>query len=459
MKIIICGAGQVGESIASHLAEEDNDVTIIDQNQERLRRVLDHSDVSGVEGLASYPEVLQKAGVEETDMVIAVTQSDEVNMIVCQIAHSMFSTPLKIARIRSQSYLDPRIEEIYNSENLPIDYKISPEHEVSIAVSKRLQIPGAFDVANLADGNLQLIGVICEEDCPLLDVPTRHLKDLFPDLKLNIIAIIRSGEIIIPRDGTHKMKALDRVYFVCDVNQIKRSMDAFGHEEKTANSIIIAGGGEIGKKTVGILQDKMKDIKISIIENNRDQANSLAEIFPNVSVINGDALDPEILNESGILNAETFVSLTNNDEVNILSALLARRSGAVRAVTLINKPSYIPLINTLGVNSVISPAQITVSSILSKIRSGSIKSIHSIIEEKGEVIEARALESSKIVGKPLNSLKLPKSICIGAVYKGKQLVIPVGETVIDVDDTLIIFVKKDAIKKLESVLSIRMDLI
>ena len=204
MKIIICGAGQVGETIASHLAEEDNDVTIIDQNQERLRRVLDHSDVSGVEGLASYPEVLQKAGIEETDMVIAVTQSDEVNMIVCQMAHSMFSTPLKIARIRSQSYLDPRIEEIYNSENLPIDYKISPEHEVSIAVSKRLQIPGAFDVANLADGNLQLIGVICEEDCPLLDVSTRHLKDLFPDLKLNIIAIIRSGEIIIPRDGTHK---------------------------------------------------------------------------------------------------------------------------------------------------------------------------------------------------------------------------------------------------------------
>ena len=459
MKIIICGAGQVGESIAGHLSEEENDVTVIDQNQERIRKVLDHCDVSGVEGLASYPEVLQKAGIEEADMIIAVTQSDEVNMIVCQIAHSMFSTPLKIARIRAQSYLDPRIEKIYNSENLPIDYKISPELEVSIAVSKRLQIPGAFDVGNFFDGKLQLIGVLCEEDCPLLNVSTRHLKDIFPDLKMNIVAIIRSGEIIVPRDGSHKMEPLDRVYFVCDTNQISRCMVAFGHEEKTANSIIIAGGGQIGKNTVNLLNDKMKEINISIIENNRDQANILAEIFANISVINGDALDQDILTEAGILNAETFVSLTNNDEVNILSALLAKRCGAIRAVTLINKPNYIPLINTLGINSVISPAQITVSSILSKIRSGSIKSIHSIIEEKGEVLEARALESSKIVGKSLKELKLPKSICIGAIFRKEELIIPRGETIIEVNDNIIIFSDNNSVKKLESILSIRMDLI
>ena len=185
-------------------------------------------------------------------MIIAVTQSDEVNMIVCQIAHSIFSTPLKIARIRSQSYLDPRIEKIYNSENLPIDFKISPEQEVSKAVSKRLQIPGAFDVGDFVDGKLQLIGVICEEDCPLLGVSTRHLKDLFPELQMNIVAIIRSGEVLVPRDGSEKMETFDRVYFVCDSSQIRRCMLAFGHEEKTANSIIIAGGGEIGKNTVDI---------------------------------------------------------------------------------------------------------------------------------------------------------------------------------------------------------------
>ena len=459
MKIIICGAGQVGESIASHLSEEENDVTVIDQNQERLRKVLDHSDVSGVEGLASYPEVLKQAGIDEADMIIAVTQSDEVNMIVCQIAHSIFSTPLKIARIRSQSYLDPRIEKIYNSENLPIDYKISPEQEVSKAVSKRLQLPGAFDVGDFVDGKLQLIGVLCEEHCPLLGVTTRHLKDLFPELTMNIIAIIRSGEVIVPRDGTEKMEVFDRVYFVCDSSQISRCMLAFGHEEKTANSIIIAGGGEIGKNTVNILNEKMKELNISIIENNRDQANYLAEIFTNISVINGNALDQDILTEAGIQNTETFVSLTNNDEVNILSALLAKRSGAIRAITLINKPSYIPLINTLGVNSVISPAQITVSSILSKIRSGSIKSIHSIIEERGEVFEARALESSNIVGKPLKSLKLPKSICIGAIYKESKIIIPKGDTIIEVNDIIIIFAEKKLVKKLETILSIRMDLI
>ena len=459
MKIIICGAGQVGESIAAHLSEEDNDVTIIDQNQDRIRKVLDHCDVSGVEGLASYPEVLQKAGIEEADMIIAVTQSDEVNMIVCQIAHSMFSTPLKIARIRSQSYLDPRIEKIYNSENLPIDFKISPELEVSDAVSRRLQLPGAFDVGNFVDGKLQIIGVICEEDCPLLGVSTKHLKDIFPDLKMNIVAIIRAGEIIITRDGSNKMEPFDRVYFVCDVNQIMRCMVAFGHEEKAANSIIVAGGGEIGKNTINLLNDKMKEINISIIENNWDQANHLAEKFANISVINGDALDQDILTEAGISNVETFVSLTNNDEVNILSALLAKRSGATRAVTLINKPSYIPLINTLGVNSVISPAQITVSSILSKIRSGSIRAIHSIIEDKGEFIEARALESSKIVGKPLKDLKLPKSICVGAVFRGNDLIIPQGDTIIEVNDIIVVFSDNNSIKKLESILSIRMDLV
>ena len=459
MKIIICGAGQVGESIAAHLSEEENDVTIIDQNQERIRKVLDHCDVSGVEGLASYPEVLQKAGIEEADMIIAVTQSDEVNMIVCQIAHSMFSTPLKIARIRSQSYLDPRIEKIYNSENLPIDFKISPELEVSDAVSRRLQLPGAFDVGNFVDGKLQIIGVLCEEDCPLLGVSTKHLKDIFPDLKMNIVAILRGGELIITRDGSNKMEPYDRVYFVCDINQVMRCMVAFGHEEKTANSIIIAGGGEIGKNTINLLNDKMKEINISVIENNRDQANNLAEKFANISVINGDALDQDILTEAGISNVETFVSLTNNDEVNILSALLAKRSGASRAVTLINKPSYIPLINTLGVNSVISPAQITVSSILSKIRSGSIRAIHSIIEDKGEFIEARALESSKIVGKSLKDLKLPKSICVGAIFRGGDLIIPQGDTIIEVDDIIIVFSDNNSIKKLESILSIRMDLV
>ncbi len=454
MKIIICEAGQVGASIAAHLSEENNDVTIIDQNQERLRKVMDHSDVSAVEGLASYPEVLQQAGIEQADMILAVTQSDEVNMIVCQIAHSIFSTPMKIARIRSVSYLDPRIEKIYNAEDLPIDYKISPEQEVSIAVSRRLQVPGAFDVANFVEGKIQLIGLLCTEECPILGVSTRHLLDLFPDLQMNIVAILRSDEVLIPRDGTHKMEVNDRVYFVCDTSHIKRAMSSFGHEEQTANSIIIAGGGEIGKKTIEILNKNMQDINITIIENNRDRANYLAEIFPNISIINGDALDPDIITESGVNTAETFVALSNNDEVNILSSLLAKTSGALRAVTLVNMPTYIPLVNTLGINSVISPAQITVSSILARIRSGNIQTIHSIIEEKGEVIEARALESSKIVGKSLRNQKLPKSICIGSIIRDNEMIIPNGDTIIEVNDIMIIFATRDSVKKLESILSI-----
>ena len=303
-----------------------------------------------------------------------------------------------------------------------------------------------------------MIGVLCTEDCPILGVSTRHLLDLFPDLKMNIVAILRSGEVIIPRDGSHKMQVNDRVYFVCDADHIKRAMISFGHEEQTANSIIIAGGGEIGKKTVEILSKNMKDINISIIEYNRERANYLAEIFPNISIINGDALDPDIIEESGVKTAETFVALSNNDEVNILSSLLAKTSGALRAVTLVNMPTYIPLVNTLGINSVISPAQITVSSILARIRSGNIQAIHSIIEEKGEVIEARALESSKIVGKELRKLKLPKSICLGSIIRNDEIVIPNGDTIIEVNDIMLIFSTRESIKKLESILSINIDL-
>ena len=459
MKVIVCGAGQVGTSIATHLSEEGYDVTIIDHDIERLRKVIDHADVKGVEGLASFPEILQRAGVETADIILAVTLSDEVNMIVCQIAHSVFSTPIKIARIRSQSYLDPRIENIYTPENLPIDYKISPEFEVSEAVSRSLQIPGAFDVANFGEGKLKVIGLICDDECPIINVSIRNLVDLFPDLNINIVAILRGSELIVPRDGNDMLAINDRVYFVCSSDHVGRAMAAFGHDERRANSIIIAGGGEIGKRVVENLVNNTQEINISLIEKDKNRANNLAEIFSDISVINGDALDPEILEEAGINNSETFVAVSNNDEVNILSSLLAKRSGALRAVTLVNLPGFIPLVNTLGINSVISPPQITVSSILSKIRSQSITSIHSIIEDKGEVIEARVLETSSIIGKPLNKLKLPKTISIGAIIRDELLIFPNGNTIIDVGDIIAVFSKRETVKKLESLLSIRMKLV
>ena len=457
MKIVICGAGLVGSAIASHLSEEHNDVTVIDASQENIQRITDQVDVHGVVGVASHPDRLAEAGVGDADLLIAVTESDEINMVACQVSHTIFNTPVKIARIRSQAYLNPLYSDLYAPDDMPIDHIISPEKEVSAAVSNQLRVPGAFDVKDMCEGKMNLVGVLLTDDSPIRDVSLRHLTNLFPDLLITVLAIIRDGKVVIPRSGAESMQTGDRVYFVCDAGHLHRAMASFGHEEPEARSVVIAGGGSIGQMLAREIGSNFENTAVQIIELHASRARALAEELQNTGIINGDALDSAILREAGVHRTETFVSVTEDDEVNILSALLAKRTGAKHAVALVNIPGFIPLVGTLGVDAVINPSQITVSSILEHVRRGRIRDVHPVIEDLGEVLEAEALPSSLLVGKPLRLAKIPKGIAVGGVLRDGRVITARGDTVIESGDTVVIFAARGKITQLEKLLSVRLD--
>jgi trk system potassium uptake protein TrkA len=458
MKIVICGAGLVGSAIASHLSEEHNDVTVVDASQENIQRLTDQVDVHGVVGVASHPDRLAEAGVGDAELLIAVTESDEINMVACQVSHTIFNTPVKIARIRSQAYLNPLYGDLYAPDDMPIDHIISPEREVSAAVSNQLRVPGAFDVKDMCDGKMNLVGVLLTDDSPIRDVSLRHLTNLFPDLLITVLAIIRDGKVVIPRSGNESMQTGDRVYFVCDATHLHRAMASFGHEEPEARSVVIAGGGSIGQMLAREIDSNFENTAVQIIELHASRARTLAEELQNTGIINGDALDSAILREAGVHNTETFVSVTEDDEVNILSALLAKRTGAKHAVALVNIPGFIPLVGTLGVDAVINPSQITVSSILEHVRRGRIRDVHPVIEDLGEVLEAEALPSSLLVGKPLRLAKIPKGIAVGGVLRDGRVIAARGDTVIESGDTVVIFAARGKITQVEKLLSVRLDI-
>ncbi len=456
MNIIICGAGQVGTSIAGHLAQ-DNNVTIIDVDAEKVQRGADLHDLRGVIGVSSHPDILEQAGAKDADMIIAVTDSDEINMVSCQVAHTIYNTPLKIARIRARSYLDPMMGDLYSPENLPIDHIISPEAEVSEAVNSRLKVPGAFDVADMCAGKARIVGVRCTASCPILGSPIRYLTDLFEDLTITIVAILRGNEIIVPRDGSGKMMEGDQVYFVCEDSHMARAMASFGHEEPESRNVLIAGAGTIGKMVAAEARDHIDNSNCIMIEASKAQAHQAAEELNDIMIINGDALEPDILAEGEVAKADTFVALTNDDEVNVLSSLLARRFGATHTVALVNMASFVPLISTLGVDSVINPPAITVSSILRHVRRGRVRDIHTIIEDRGEFMEVEALSSSPLVGVPLRKANLPKYSSVGAIVRQGEVIAPRGDTVIEPQDRVIIFAARQAINDVEKMLSVRPD--
>jgi len=456
MKVIVCGAGQVGFNIARHLATENNQVTVIDRKADLVRRVTDTLDVRGLVGFASHPEILEQAGAPDADMLIAVTHADEVNMVACQVAHSLFNVPTKIARVRAQGYLQPIWSDLFSRDHMPIDVIISPEMEVARAVVHRLRAPGAFDMIPLADGKVRVIGVRVGADCPVIDTPLRQLTTLFPDLHMMVVGIIRDGRTIVP-SADDQMLADDEVYFTVESGHVGRAMAAFGHEETEAHRIVIIGGGNIGLFLAQDIERNHPEVNAKIIEMGRERAELVARTLENSVVIHGDALDLEILDEVNIGATETVVAVTNEDEVNILSSLLAKRSGCQRAITLINNPTYEALITTLGVDVVVMPRAITVSTILQHIRRGRILSVHSLREGVGEVIEAEALDTSSVVGTPLRDVKLDKGIIIGAIIREGEVVWPRGDTVIRVKDRVVLFATSQAVKKAEKMFAVRLE--
>lgn len=456
MKVIVCGAGQVGFNIARHLALENNDVTVVDQNPDLVRRVNDTLDATGVFGHASNPDVLEKAGIANADMIIAVTYADEVNMVACQVAHSLFDVPTKIARVRQQSYLQPIYANLFSRDHLPIDVIISPEIEVARAVTRRLQVPGAFEMIPLVDDKVKLIGVRCEETCPLINTPLRQLTHLFPDLNIVIIGLMRDGNPMMPTADDYMLPG-DEVYFVVDSEQVSRAMAAFGHEEAEARRLLIFGGGNIGLFLAQEIEKNHDWVKAKIIEADKDRAESVAGMLDRTMVINGDVLDPEILEEANASMTETVVAVTNDDETNILSSLLAKRNGVKRAITLINTAAYEPLINSLGIDVIVSPRNITVSTILQYVRRGRIHSVHTLREGFGELIEAEALETSDLVGKPLKEVKLPSGVMLGAIVRDGKMICPRGSTVVEAKDRVVLFASEDVIREVEKIFSVQLE--
>ncbi len=456
MRVIVCGAGQVGYNIARRLAEEANDVTVIDNDVSRIARVTENIDAKGLVGFAAHPPVLQRAGAEDADMLIAVTYADEVNMIACQVAHSIFNVPTKISRVRHQSYLDLAWSNLYSRDHMPINVIISPEIEVGRAIIRRLEVPGAIDIVPMADDRVRAIAVRCHADCPILDTPLAELTELFPNLKVFVVGIVREGELLIPT-GRTEMRAGDVVYFVTSSDHMHRSMSAFGHEEPEARRVIIVGGGNIGLYVAREMEKHHADVRCKMIEINESRAREVADQLTRTTVLLGDALERKLLEEAGAGDVETVVAVSNDDEVNILSSLLAKRLGAKRAITLVNSESYDPLVEDLGVDSVVNPRTSTVSTILQHIRRGRVRSVYSIHEGAGEFIEAEALETTRITNQRIRDIHLARGILIAALVRGQEVIVPHGDTRIQVGDRVVLFASTNLMNKVEKLLSVGLE--
>lgn len=456
MKVIICGAGQVGYGIADRLASEGNDVSVIDNQPELVNRVNDLLDVRGIVGHGSHPKFLEEAGAREADMLIAVTLHDEVNMIACQVAHSLFDIPTKIARVRAQSYLDKEWSTLYSRENLPIDVIISPEIEVGEMILSRLDMPGAFENISFAQGKVSMVGVTCNESCPIVDTPLRQLTELFPDLPSTIIAISRDGHLFVPHSDD-QLIAGDDVYFISRTDQVMRTLKIFGFDESETRRIIIAGGGNIGNYLATILEERQSQVRVKIVEADRTRAVTIAEKLQRTVVLHGSALSEDILHEADIANADTLIAVTNDDQVNILACVLARQLGSQRNMCLINNSGYANVVKSLGIEAQINPRAITVSRVLQHVRRGRIRGVHSVQNGAGEVIEMEALETAPIIGESLKNLGLPDGIRVGAVLRNGEIFIANGQTEIQPKDRVIVFSTAEHVRDVEQLFRVSVE--
>ena len=456
MKVLICGAGQVGFGIAERLSQERNDVTVIDTSPRLISVISDVLDVRGIVGHGSHPDVLDSAGAADTDMIIAVTLFDEVNMMACQIAHTLFEIPTKIARVRAQSYLEPRWKNLFSREHMPIDVVISPEVEVGESVMRRLAYPGAFETVTFAEGTISAVGVSLKEDCPVVDTPLSQLSQLFPDLKAVVVGVVRNGEVFVPRSAD-QMLVGDDVYFVADSTQVDRTLGIFGHSETQAHRIIIAGAGNIGRYVAGQLEERNTRAHVKMIEASREVAAEAADNLRRTVVLHGSALDQAVLAEAGAGDAEVFVALTNDDKVNLLASVMAKGAGCGQALSLLIDNSYARLKGPLGVDALINPRTTTVSTILRHVRRGRIRGVHSLSDGAAEVMEAEALETSPLIGKPLREAQLPAGTRIGAVQRGDAILIPNGDMRIAPHDRIVIFALADAVHAVEQMFRVSLE--
>jgi len=447
MKIVILGAGQVGSSVAYNLAWEANDITLIDTDVSVLRDLQDRLDIRTVVGHAAYPEVLRRAGAEDADMILAVTNSDEVNMVACQVAYTLFHTPTKIARVRSVEYL--RHRKLFAQEALPIDVIISPEQLVTEYIQRLIEHPGALQVLDFADGRVRLVAVRAYYGGPLVGHELRTLQEHMPNAQARVAAIFRRGQPMIP-EGNTVIEADDEVFFLAARENIRAVMGELRRLDKPIKRIMLVGGGNIGMRLAKSLEH---DYQVKLIEHNPQRARDIAEQLDKVIVLLGDGADEDLLIEENIDNTDVFCALTNDDEANILSAMLAKRLGARKVMSLINRTSYVELVESGTIDIAISPQQATIGSLLKHVRRGDVVMVHSLRRGAAEAIEAIAhgdSRSSKVVGRSVEDIKLPPGTTIGAVVRGDEVIIAHHDTVIQQEDHVIMFlVDKKRITEVE----------
>jgi trk system potassium uptake protein TrkA len=437
MKIIILGAGQVGGTLAENLAVEQNDITVVDTDQVRLRELQDRIDIKTVIGQGSYPQVLRQAGADDADMLVAVTNSDETNMVACQIAYSLFRTPTKISRIRSAAYL--RQPELFRVDSFPIDVLISPEQVVTNYVRRLLEYPGALQVLDFADERVQLVAVRAYYGGPLVGQAIQQLKNHRPDVDTRVAAMFRRGKAIEPKGDTI-IEADDEVFFIAANTHIRKVMAELRRAEDSYKRIIIAGGGNIGYRLAKALE---RTYQIKLLEHNPERARFLSENLDKTVVLLGSATDKALLEEENIENTDVFCALTNDDEVNVMSSLLAKRLGARKVMTLINKAAYVDLVQGGSIDVAISPQQATIGSLLTHVRRGDVVNVHSLRRGAAEAIEAIAHGdkiSSRVVGRAIKEIQLPPGTTIGAIVRGDEVIMATSEVVVESDDHVILFV-------------------
>ena len=460
MNIIICGAGRVGFTIAKQLSEQGHSITVIDQSSEDIQKIDEALDVKAIVGKATYTSILEKANATEADMIIAVTRNDEINMVICQIAFSIFNIPKKIARIRSQDYLNPKFTRVYNKENLPIDVIISPEIEIAKSIQRKLEAPGTLDSVPFADNKIRLLEILINDNCNLINIQLNELTKKHPNLDANIIGIIRDDKFLIPKKNDD-IKKNDKIYVIINSSQMAETLEAFGHNEKISKKILIVGGGNIGFNLAKNLEETLDSARVKIVEKDKDRAEFLANELNNTIVINGNGLDEEVLIEANLEEAETVLALTNDDEDNLMVSVLVEKFAQdektiedKRTMALINKPNYSLLQNSLKIDDLIDPRMNTVSSILKHIHKGTIETAYTIMDGEYEVIEAEIIETSELINKELKNSNLPEEIRIGAILREDDVIIPRSNFVFQKDDRVVFLAKKDSISVMENIFRI-----
>ena len=460
MNIIICGAGRVGFTIAKQLSEQGHSITVIDTSSEDIQKIDEALDVKAIVGKATYPTILEKANAQETDMIIAVTRNDEINMVICQIAFSIFNIPKKIARIRSQDYLNPKFTTVYNKENLPIDVIISPELEIAKSIQRKLEAPGALDSVPFAENKIRLLEILINESCSLINIKLKDITKKYPNMDANVIGVIRDDKFLIPKKDDD-IKKNDKIYVIINSSQTVETLEAFGHREKVSKKILIVGGGNIGFNLAKNIEETLDAARVKIVEKDKARAEFLASELNNTIVINGNGLDEEVLAEANLEEAETVLALTNDDEDNLMVSVLVEKFAKdekeindKRTMALVNKPNYSLLKDSLKIDDLIDPRLNTVSSILKHVHKGTIETAYTIMNGEYEVIEAEIIETSELINKELKNSNLPDEIRIGAVLRKDKIIIPRSDFIFLKDDKVVFLAKKDSISVVENIFRI-----